>query len=130
MIMKILPPEMRDWYFQFNWDVSRLWALDVPAETMDFSLLRWHFDIPIWSVKRGMHFDLRPRDVIRNPGRHPRHDQRIEAADISFPIDMMFTVDRIAILDGVHRLAKYEILGLKTVKVRIIPCEMIPSFSV
>lgn len=31
--MKLLPSEMRDWYFSFDWDLERLWALDVPLET-------------------------------------------------------------------------------------------------
>jgi hypothetical protein len=42
---KNLPPEMRDWYFQFNWNLD-------------------------------------------NPEKHPRHDKRIDAADISYPLKM------------------------------------------
>lgn len=120
---------MRNWYFPFNWDLSRLWALDVPMKTLPISELRWHFDIPIWSVEKGMHFDLCPLEVIQNPGRHPRHDARIEKTDISYPIDMMFTVDRLAIIDGVHRLAKCEIEGIEQIQARIIPKEMIPLFA-
>lgn len=120
---------MRDWYFQFDWCPERLWALDVPTETRDISELRWHFDIPLWATVRGKHFDLCPREVLQNPGRYPRHDDTIEQCDISFPIDMMFTVDRFAIIDGIHRLAKYERLGLTEVKVRIVPREMIPLFE-
>ena len=127
--MKRLPPEMRDWYFPFNWNLPRLWALDVPMETRHISALKWHFHVPIWSVRKGTHFDLCPSEVLQNPGRHPRHDERIEKTDISYPIDMMFTVDRYAIIDGVHRLAKYEIQGLEEVRVRIIPREMIPLFA-
>jgi len=120
---------MRDWYFPFDWNLSRLWALDIPTETREISELSWHFHVPIWSVEKGMHFDLCPAEVIQNPGRYPRHDDRIEKTDISYPIDMMFTVDRYAIIDGVHRLAKYEIQKIKEVKVRIIPSEMIPLFA-
>lgn len=127
--MKLLPPEMRDWYFSFDWNLERLWALDVPTEIRDISELRWHFDVPIWASANGMHFDLCPTEVLRNPGHYPRHDDRIEQTDIKFPIDMMFTVDRIAIIDGVHRLAKYEKHGLANVLVRIIPREMIPLFE-
>lgn len=126
--MKKLPPEMKDWYFPFNWDLSKLWELDVPTRILPLSDLRWHFDIPIWSVEKGMHFDLCPKEVIQNPGRHPRHDARIIKSDISYPVDMMFTVDRLAILDGIHRLAKHEINNIETVQVRIIPQEMAPLF--
>ena len=127
--MKNLPPEMRDWYFPFNWSLPRLWALDVPTETRPMSELRWHFDIPIWSTEPGKRFNLCPSEVIQNPGRHPRHDERIEKTDISYPLDMMFTVDRCAIIDGVHRLAKYELHEREEVQVRIIPREMIPLFA-
>lgn len=127
--MKLLPPEMRDWYFPFDWNLERLWALDVPSETRDMSELRWHFDIPIWASAKGMHWNLRPAEVLGNPGRYPQHDERIDRCDTSYPIDMMFTIDRFAIIDGVHRLAKYETLGITDVNVRIIPREMIPLFE-
>ncbi len=127
--MKRLPPEMRDWYFPFDWDLSKLWNLNVPTTTLPLSELKWHFDIPIWSKEKGMHFDLCPKEVIQNPGHHPRHDARIEKADISHPIEMMFTVDRLAILDGIHRLVKYEINRIEQVQVRIIPEEMVPLFA-
>ncbi len=120
---------MREWCFPFDWCPERLWALDVPTETRDISELRWHFDVPIWATAKGKHFDLCPSEVLRNTGRYTRHDEKIEKCDISFPIDMMFTVDRFAIIDGVHRLAKHEKLGLTEVKVRIVPREMIPLFE-
>jgi len=120
---------MRDWYFPFNWDVDRLWALDVPVQTLPMSGLRWHFDIPIWSKQGGLAFDLCPIEVLRNPGRYPIHDARIAEADISHPLDLMFSVDRLVIIDGVHRLAKYEKSRLEQVKGRIIPQEMIPLFA-
>ncbi|MFC1736596.1 hypothetical protein ACFL1X_10810 [Candidatus Hydrogenedentota bacterium] len=128
--MKQLPAEMRDWYFPFNWNLERLWALEVPVEEKPMSELEWHFDIPIWSsVKGKMLFDLRPSVVLENPGMYLRHDRRIEATDISFPIDMMYTVDRHAIIDGVHRLAKCARLGLKNVKLRVIPRGYIALFA-
>ena len=127
--MKLLPPGMREWYFPFDWNLERLWALDVPAETRDISELRWHFDVPIWATAKGKHWDLCPSEVLQNPGRYPRHDDKIEQCDISYPIDMMFSVDRFAIIDGVHRLAQYGKRGLRNVKVRIIPREMIPLFE-
>ncbi len=73
--MKLLPPEMRDWYFPFDWCPERLWALDVQTETMDMSELRWHFDTPLWATAKGRHFDLNPIEVLRNPGRYPRQDR-------------------------------------------------------
>ena len=75
-----------------------------------------------------MHFDLCPADVICNPGMHSRHDALIEKTDLSCPIDIMFSVDRLVIIDGVHRLAKYELNGIDDLQVRIIPRGMIPFF--
>jgi len=128
--MKPLPRELRDFYFPFNWNLERLWALDVPSQVWQLEKLRWHFDIPIWSSERGkMLFDLCPSSVLRSPSAYPRHDRRIDVSDISFPIDLMFSVDRHVILDGVHRLAKYEKLGVKDVLVRDIPRALIPLFA-
>jgi hypothetical protein len=88
----------------------------------------WHFDIRIWSVQSGLYFDLQPREVLKNPGLYPYHDKRIADADISYPLDMMYTVDRYAILDGIHRLAKYSKLGIQDVKVRILSKDLLPEF--
>ena len=77
-----------------------------------------------------MLFNLKPNDVIRNPGKHPFHDNRIAEADLSYPLEMMFTVDRFAILDGIHRLAKYAMQGIEEVRVRIIPAEFLPAFTI
>jgi len=75
-------------------------------------------------------FNLRPRDVIKNPGKYSFHDQRIENADILYPIEMMFTVDRYAILDGIHRLVRYYKLGINDVQVRIIPENLLSEFMI
>ena len=124
--LQLLPPEMRDWYFPFDWNLEKLWALDLPSETRNISELRWHFDIPVWASAKGRHFDLCPREVLKHPGRYQHHDSTIESVEISYPIEVMYTVDRFAILDGMHRLASYEKQGVSEVKVRVIPREMIP----
>jgi hypothetical protein len=128
--MKQLPKELQNWYFKFNWDLDKLWSLNISVETKSFSDLKWHLDIPIWSSEKGkMLFNLCPSYVLQNPGIYPQHDKRIAEVDISFPLEMMFTVDRFAIIDGIHRLAKYAQLGIKEVKVRIIPRSYIPLFA-
>ncbi len=128
--MKRLPPEMRDWYFPFDWALTKLWSLNLCVASLPVSTLDWHFDIPIWSKEKGMHFNLHPAEVIQHPGMYPRHDLRIDNTDLSYPIDLMFTVDRLAILDGVHRLAKYKREGIDNAQVRIIPRQMIPFIRV
>jgi len=43
------------------------------------------------------------------------------ASDISYPIDVMENKGKLVILDGLHRLVKCKILGMSTIKVRVIP---------
>jgi hypothetical protein len=60
---------------------------------------------------------------------HPRPARRIRQADVGYAIDMMFTVNRIAIRDGVHRLASHWGLGSVEVPVRVVPRGMIRLLS-
>jgi hypothetical protein len=48
------------------------------------------------------------------------------AADLGFPLDLLFRNDRWVILDGVHRLLKADLLGLSQVRVRRLPPAMLP----
>ena len=57
------------------------------------------------------------------------HREKIEKADISFPIDIMENKGRWVILDGLHRLVKLYENGAKKIKVRIIPREKIPEIT-
>lgn len=50
-------------------------------------------------------------------------------SDIKYPIDIMENKGRYVILDGLHRLIKYKILGYKKVNVRIIPRTEIKNIS-
>ena len=50
-------------------------------------------------------------------------------SDISYPIDVMPNKERLVILDGLHRLVKYKLLGMNKVKVRIIPRSEIKNIS-
>ncbi len=57
-----IPHEMRSYYFDFDWSNERIWALDVPVDSVPLADLTWHLGIPIWSTQRGeLRFDLRPR---------------------------------------------------------------------
>ena len=125
-----LPPELREFYFDFDWDNQKTWSLTLPVETVPISELEWHLDLPIWSSVRGLPlFDLVPRDVLRRLAAHRHHREKLKKADVSFPIDMMWSEDRYVILDGIHRLAKLKIQGAVHVKVRKIPREMIPDIQ-
>lgn len=130
VLPKKLPHELKDFYFPFNWDLEKLWALPISSENHLVANLAWHMDIPIWSSQKGcMLFDLRPRTVLDNPEIYARHMLRLDKADLTFPIDAMKSGGRLVIIDGVHRLAKAVKYCYNTVRLRTIPREFIPQFA-
>ena len=48
------------------------------------------------------------------------------AADLRYPLDLLFRNDRWVVLDGVHRLLKADLLGLSIIQVRRLPAAMLP----
>ena len=48
-------------------------------------------------------------------------------SNLNYPIDIMQNKGRSLILDGLHRLIKSKILGMKKVKIRKIPRFEIPN---
>lgn len=118
---KHVPEILRDVILPFDWDVRRVWALD--AESIQLSRLSFdHFlYLPLWSSEpgRGMLFDVRPIDVVRNPRGYPYQSSRLEACDPERPIDLLVYEGRRWILDGTHRLVRRYIDGIEEVLARI-----------
>lgn len=115
-----LPDALRDVILDFQWDLDRLHALELPARPVAVDELRWHLDLPFWMVN-GRPFQVRPREVAENPGRFDGQWERTMAADLRFPLAGRVRTDgRIVILDGVHRLLKAAVLRIPTVNVRIL----------
>ncbi len=125
---KELPKIIEDVGFDFHWDNSKVWALDIPVEDMDISELEWHFDIPFWDKPNG-YYDLKPNDVLSNPDLYKEEFERTMKADLSHPLDIMFWKERWLLLDGLHRLVKAKRLGYRNVKVRKIPVEAVPLIT-
>ncbi len=115
-----LPKIIEDVGFDFHWDESKVWKLDAPSEEIPIEELSWHFDIPFWSTSTG-YYDLSPAEVLNRPELYKDHTKRVEKADLSHPLDIMFWKNRWLLLDGLHRLAKMKKLGYEKVKVRKIP---------
>jgi hypothetical protein len=115
-----LPDALRDVILDFQWDLDRLHALELPARPIAVDELRWHLDLPFWMVN-GRPFQVSPREVAENPGRFDGQWERTMAADLSFPLAGRVRTDgRIVILDGAHRLLKAAVLRIPTVNVRIL----------
>lgn len=123
-----LPAIIKEVGFNFHWEESKVWALDLPVEEMPIDDLVWHFDVPFWFSPGGF-YDLKPRSVIDNPEQYEKEYQRTMNANLSHPLDIMLWKGRWLLLDGLHRLAKAYILGQKTVKVRKVPTACISQIS-
>lgn len=115
-----IPQSVLKYGFNFDWNEEDVWKLDYPTEEMDLAMLEWHFTIPFWNWNNTW-YNLTPNQVIENKDKYKEQYERILNANIDYPIDIMENKGRYVILDGLHRLAKYKILGYTKIKVRIIP---------
>ena len=122
-----IPQIIKDVGFDFSWSEEKVWALDIPVEEMDINELTWHFAIPFhW--ENGV-YNLTSQEIIDNPDAHKEEYERTMKADLIHPIDIMENKGRWLILDGLHRLMKSSILGMKKVQVRKIPRERISEIT-
>ncbi len=125
--MSETPKIIQDVGFDFDWNSPKVWALDEPTVEMPIDELIWHFDIPFWDKEGTDEYNLKPWDLIKNPETEPTHFQKIQQADLRYPIDIMQNKGRWVILDGLHRLVKAYLNGEKIVHVRKISRERIPE---
>jgi hypothetical protein len=123
---KKVPPEIEAVGVEFDWDNSKMFALDLPMEEMEVSELLWHLDLPFWQEGETW-FVVRPRDVLKNPDRYPEDRNRIANSSLEHPIHIIWHRERWYILDGIHRLAKAVQLGITTVAVRKVPHDRVSS---
>lgn len=66
----------------------------------------------------GMLFDLTPNQALTNLDLYPHQRERIEKADIRYPVDIIFDEERFYILDGLHRVARLIVESSTQVRVR------------
>jgi hypothetical protein len=104
------PPELVGIILEFDWDRTKLHALELSSETVAIDELRWQLDLRWWKYD-GHHFAVTPNDVRADRVQYAEHWQRMLTADLAFPIHLAETApDRWTILDGVHRLLKADVL--------------------
>ncbi len=121
------PQIIKDVGFDFDWDSRKVWSLDEPKVEIDITDLLWHFDIPFWEREGTDDYNLTAWEVIKNPEIVKSHFAKVQAADLSYPIDIMENKGRWLILDGLHRLVKAYLQDQKKVSVRKIPRSRIPE---
>jgi hypothetical protein len=89
--------------FTFYWDVRKLWTADLPVVSMPVREFEWLLTRPFWKDGH-IKLSVSPRDVAQDPERYRTEYERTIAADLSFPISIIFLRGRWVIMDGLHRL--------------------------
>lgn len=112
--------------FGFIHEDSKIWELDIPVEEMSIAELGSNLDIPYLEQEGTDDWNLTLRELIQNPEKEPTHFQRVQNADLNYPIQIYFFRGSWKILDGVHRLCKAIINGDNTIMVRKITDDLIP----
>jgi len=115
-----IPEIIKEVGFDFDWENEKVWSLNIPVTEMDIGELTWHFDIPFHWHKGGV-YNLKSREIIENPKEYQEEYDRTVKADMQYPIDIMENKGKWLILDGLHRLMKAYIKGMKKVRVKVIP---------
>lgn len=128
MTKKILPKSIEEVGFDFDWSNEKVWALDITPEKMSMRNLEWHFDLPFWNTENGF-YNLTPYEVLNNPDVYVEEFERIQNANLDYPLDIMFWKNKWLLLDGLHRLAKAKVQGMRSVKVRKIPQSAITTIK-
>ncbi len=106
-------------------DTIKLRELPLPVVEVPLKKLIWHFDMPVWAKDDTDDWNLTPWDVINNKPGSTIHRQRMDEADLSYPIILTEYKSRLVALDGVHRLVKAYLQNQKKISAKIIPSEFL-----
>lgn len=120
--------KQEDYFFPFKWNEKAIWKIDVPTTEIELSQIDWLLDVDWFGTDE---YPLTPNEVMENPELDSEHYKRIENADLSYPIDLGINprVDKLVPFDGLHRMCKAKMLGMKKVGCRIIPIEKVVQHS-
>jgi hypothetical protein len=120
-LMDSVPAALDGLILDFEWSRERLWALDLPVRVMAIEELRWLLALPWWS-HGGVHFAISPDQVRTDPGLYPVQYARTMAADLTLPLHVLVRLNRVVtVLDGVHRLLKADLAGMRLVETKQVP---------
>lgn len=99
------PEIIEKYWYSIDWDVKKLWALDLPVESFPMKELEWHMDVPVWPFE-GKGYCITPREVLNDPEKYHIEYERTMKADTAFPIEIIRRDNCWMILDGIHRFLK------------------------
>lgn len=117
----VYPPIIRRYWYSIDWEVTDLWALDLPVQSMPIGRLLWHLDAPVWPDPEATPYRVTPREVMSDPVRHSVEYKRIMDTDTNFPLEVIDRHGRLMILDGIHRLTRLWSEGKTTIRARMVP---------
>lgn len=114
--------KQEDYFFPFKWNEKVIWKIDAPVTEIELSQIDWLLDVDWFGTDE---HPLTPNEVMDNPELDSAHYKRIKDADMSYPIDLGLNprVDKLVPFDGLHRMCKAKMLGMKKIKCRIISIE-------
>ena len=107
-----IPEYLLQYGFEFEIDISKVWALITPTVNFPVSELLWHMDMTPWADNTKP-FSVAPKQVLDNPQIYPEHYEKILNADCSYPLDIAFNNGRWIVIDGLHRLCSQIKVGLQ-----------------
>ena len=125
-----IPPVLQPYILDFQWDLARLHALDLPTTELTVASLAHHLELPFWAYD-GRPFQVTPYEVAADPNRYHEQFARTLVANLSHPVHAVRREDgRITILDGVHRLLKAHLTGQALVRARLLGREQLDEIAV
>lgn len=89
---------------------------------MPFKSLEQALDQNIWGTS--------PNTVLSQPDKYPEMYQRINAADLRYPIILAKIRKAVHLVDGFHRLAKAKLVGRTTIKCYVIDNDTFKLFKI
>jgi hypothetical protein len=117
------PQHLEDAGFDMYLDTRKLRDLPLPIEQKDIDELIWCFDFPVWERDRTDDWNLTPREVIEKKSYAMEHVKRVQEVNLAYPIIVVFHKNKWVILDGIHRLVKAYMMGLRKADVKIVTKE-------
>lgn len=82
-------------------------------------VLKKMLNVALWTDSTIGNVNFSPKTVIENPTKYRRHYERIQKADLSYPI--IVSEDTHELFDGAHRLSKAVLNKIPTINGYIIP---------
>jgi hypothetical protein len=79
-----------------------------------------HYTLPWWRHD-GRWFQISPTQLLERPDDFPEHRDRIQRADLSYPLHVTRRRGHWLVIDGIHRLVKADTQGATAVRAHPVP---------